>query len=508
MSVQASIQEIPIVPDYNIGGLLWPMPAMITQKTDIYTINPNSFTFSAVEKSNSILQRAFERYLLLCFPNTTLNQKLGQGYLVNQTLLVNVAQASEDDIIQLGVDESYILEITSAGWELTSVGVFGALRGLETFSQLIMHNGTSYSILETKILDSPRFPWRGLLIDTSRHWLPVESILDTIRAMSYSKMNTLHWHIVDGQSFPLESKLYPLLSLSGAYRPNQVYTQSDVLRIVSFANDHGVRIVPEFDMPAHASSWGFGYDFMTIKCFSRRDPYDFNDGWGDNPMDPTNPAVYDFVQNFLTEAVTLFPDHWLHLGGDEISYSCWNTTKINNYMKQNNIKTYKDLEAYFISTINNYIKKNLNKNVAYWQEVYASTSPFIGNAVDVWLDSHTLSNVIDEGLYAIQSFGWYLDHLDSDWYDYYKQDPVPVNATQEQIKYILGGEASMWAESVDVTNLHQKVWPRASSVAERLWSPITVTDPVSAIHRLSQHRCRYVSRGIPASPFQPGPGCY
>jgi len=225
-------------------------------------------------------------------------------------------------------------------------------------------------------------------------------------------------------------------------------------------------------------------------------------------MDPSNPMVYDFVQNFLQEVSTLFPDNWLHLGGDEINYNCWNTTAINAFMKEHNIKTAKDLEAYFITVINNFVKKNLNKQMAYWQEVFESTSPFIGNAVDIWLNANALATVISQGKYAIQSFGWYLDHLDSDWYDFYKQDPVPPNAPADQIKFILGGEASMWAETVDVTNLHQKVWPRASSVAERLWSPKSVTDQVSAIHRLSQQRCRLVTRGIPASPFQPGPGCY
>jgi len=306
----------------------------------------------------------------------------------------------------------------------------------------------------------------------------------------------------------LESIIYPLLSLEGSYRPNQIYTQANVISIVSFANDHGVRVVPEFDMPAHASSWGFGYDFMTLKCYTRRDPYDFNDGWGDDPMNPINPMVYDFVQNFLSEVATLFPDNWLHLGGDEINYNCWNTTEINEYMKENNILTYKALEAYFISNINNYIKKNLNKQMVYWQEVYANTSPFIGNAVDIWLDAHTLAKAINQSTYAIQSFGWYLDNLSADWYNFYKQDPVPANVTQDKIKFVLGGEASMWAETVDVTNIHQKVWPRTAAVAERLWSPATVKDMVSAIQRLSQHRCRYVKRGIPASPFQPGPGCY
>jgi hexosaminidase len=318
--IQSRPQDHPSTPDFKSGGLVWPQPATIIQTNNVFTINPSTFNFTLAGQNSSLLQRALQRYQKLCFPITT--NPIYPWELANQTLKVSVLEASETDQIQFGVDESYILEVTTSNWILTAANVFGAIRGLETFSQLITNNRSVYTILETKIVDSPRFPWRGLLIDTSRHWLPVESILDVIRAMSYSKLNTLHWHIVDGQSFPLESAVYPLLSLQGAYHPNQVFTQEDVVKIVSYANDHGVRVVPEFDMPAHSSSWGFGYDFMTIKCYSRRDDYDFNDGWGNNPMDPINPAVYVFIQNFLSEVATIFPDQWLHLGGDEINYNC------------------------------------------------------------------------------------------------------------------------------------------------------------------------------------------
>jgi len=326
--------------------------------------------------------------------------------------------------------------------------------------------------------------------------------------MSYSKLNTLHWHLVDGQSFPYESKVFPLLAQEGAYRSNQVFTQESVKQIIAFGNDHGVRILPEFDMPAHATSWGFGYDFMTVKCYGRRDPYDFNDGWGDDPMDPSNPKVYQFIEDFLTEAASVFPDDWLHLGGDEINYKCWNTTVINQYMKDHGFKTYNELEADFIKQINAFIKSKLNKNLVYWQEVFQNTSPFIGTAVDVWINAPPLTQAIKQGIKAIQSFGWYLDHLNDDWSTYYNQEPIPNGVTPEQAKLVLGGEGSMWGETVDDTNIHQRVWTRASAIAERLWSPQSVRNQTSAIPRLAQHRCRYVKRGIPAEPFQPGPGCY
>jgi len=261
-------------------------------------------------------------------------------------------------------------------------------------------------------------------------------------------------------------------------------------------------------MPAHATSWGFAYEYLIIPCFKRSNDYDFNDLWADCPMDPTNSQVYTFLQNFLMEVSTTFPDKWLHLGGDEVIYSCWNTTNINQFMKDNGINSYELLEAYFIQKINTYIKDNFDRNLIYWQEVFQSTSPFIGTAVDVWKDAATLVNVIKQNINAIQSFGWYLDHLQDDWTTFYKQDPIPQGTPVDMQKYVLGGETSMWGESVDSNNIHQRIWPRASAVAERLWSLSTVTDATAAVPRLSIHRCRMVSRGIPVSPFQPGPGCY
>jgi len=419
---------------------------------------------------------------------------------------VKVAQATEKDQIQFGVDESYTLTIGSPISTITAPTTWGALRGLETFSQLLMRNPASFTIASATVTDFPRFGWRGLLIDTSRHWLPVKTIKETISAMSFSKLNTLHWHIVDGQSFPFESKSFPLLQ-TGAYRPNQVYTQDQIKDIISFANDHGVRILPEFDMPAHATSWGFGYPFLIVPCNPRSSIYDFNDGWGDQPMDPTNPNVYQFIAKFLSEVAALFPDNWLHLGGDEVEYSCWNTTRINKYMKENGIATFQDLETLFILEVNKRIQ-GLGKQTIYWQEVFQNTNPFIGDSVDVWKDSTTLAKVIAAGKKGIQSFGWYLDNLGAGWVDFYNQDPIPPKTPPSQKALVLGGETSMWGESIDVSNIHQRIWVRAAAVAERLWSAETVTNATAALPRLLEHRCRIMRRGIPSSPFAPGPGCY
>eukprot|EP01127_Copromyxa_protea_P002197 TRINITY_DN1208_c0_g1_i2.p1 TRINITY_DN1208_c0_g1~~TRINITY_DN1208_c0_g1_i2.p1 ORF type:complete len:421 (-),score=32.37 TRINITY_DN1208_c0_g1_i2:389-1651(-) len=372
------------VPDYRIGGSLWPYPESLKTTEQEYSLDPTKFSWNVTGESNQILTRAVQRYKKLAFPNwkeTILNALEFHGPLI-LSLTIDVAKCDDGDQIQFGADESYTLAISAPTSILKSNTVWGALRGLETFSQLVRTKLGAYTIRKTSIQDGPRFGWRGLLIDTSRHWLPVTSILETIDAMSYNKLNTLHWHMVDGQSFPFESKVFPLLSEHGSYRADQVYKQSDIRAIISYANERGVRVLPEFDMPAHATSWGLGYPFMIVPCGSQSNADDFNDSWGDQPMDPTNPQVYEFIEEFIAEVSSLFPDHWLHLGGDEVPYNCWNTSSINAYMKEHNIDSYQKLETDFIIEINKRIRK-FGKHTSYWQEVFQNTSPFIGGAVDV-----------------------------------------------------------------------------------------------------------------------------
>jgi len=167
--------------------------------------------------------------------------------------LLNVILTNEcEEWPSLNMDESYTLSVTTGSAMLKASSVWGVLRGLQTFSQLIYHNSdvNAPSINNTMITDSPRFGWRGILLDTSRHFLPKESILRNLEAMAFNKINVFHWHIVDDNSFPYQSRDFPGLSDKGAYdRNTHVYTQADVREIIEFARLRGIRVVPEFDTP-------------------------------------------------------------------------------------------------------------------------------------------------------------------------------------------------------------------------------------------------------------------
>ena len=201
-------------------------------------------------------------------------------------------------------DESYSLKINHNGAVLRSPTLYGALQGIETFIQLIRLDKYGFVVPAIQITDGPRFHWRGLLVDASRHWIPPSVIKRNLEAMSMVKLNVLHWHLTDDQGFRVESKQYPKLHELGS--DGMFYTQEDVREIVEFASDLGIRVLPEFDMPGHTSSWFVAYPELA----SAPGPYQIKRKWGGfgATMDPTKEETYTFISNFLSEMATLFPD--------------------------------------------------------------------------------------------------------------------------------------------------------------------------------------------------------
>lgn len=423
--------------------------------------------------------------------------------------------------MQLGVDESYTLNVTSPIAVLVAPTVYGALRGLETFSQLLEcqenEGQWSYTIGNTPITlsDKPRFPWRGLLIDTSRHFLPLDTIYTAIDGLAYSKMNTLHWHAVDAQSFPFESDTVPQL-VQGAWRNDLVYSKADMAAVVAYGKARGVRVVVEFDTPGHAASWGKGVPEMTVT-----DCPAYTHNINNIPLNPTINLTYSILAKFFGEMAATFSDHYLHFGGDEVVYGCWG--------QDQNIVNFKNRHGFSFDQLLNYYFQNVwqglpswQKNPVVWQEVFLAGVSLPAQAVvHIWEAPSagvTVLDVIKKNHKTIVSPGWYLDHLDQTWADMYVIDPT-TNCTSAaaasagrcfnitdptEAALVLGGEAAMWGEQVDGNNFSPRVWPRTAAVAERLWSRASVNDPNAALSRLLAHRCRLVRRGVAAAPLQPG----
>lgn len=210
------------------------------------------------------------------------------------------------------------------------------------------------------------------------------------------------------------------------------------------------------------------------------------------------------------ELVQVFPDQYVHIGGDEVEFTCWDSnSNITDYMKQNNISTFEQLEERYIQRVVNSFD-NLNESTVVWQEVFVNGVKLPnGTVVHVWTgDRRSLLNEItSQGLPTLLSECWYLDHLATggDWEKFYNCDPHDFPGTKKQKDLVLGGEACMWSESVDNGNVLQRIFPRVSAAAEKLWSQEHVNNQQEAAHRLEEHTCRMKVRGIPAAPPN-GPG--
>lgn len=465
---------------------------------------------STAGPSCSLLQEAFRRYYnyIFGFHKRYHGPAEFQGGAQLQQLQVSITLKSEcDSFPNVSSDESYSLLVKEPVAFLKANSVWGALRGLETFSQLVYQDSYgAFTIKESSITDSPRFAHRGILIDTSRHYLPVKTILKTLDAMAFNKFNVLHWHIVDDQSFPYQSTAFPELSNKGSYSLSHIYTPRDVHTVLEYARFRGIRVIPEFDTPGHAASWGKGQKGLLTPCYN---PSQQIEKFG--PINPILNTTYTFFNTFFKEISSVFPDQFIHLGGDEVDFECWSSNpNILNFMKKKGFgRNFIRLESFYIKNIFNIIT-SLKKHSIVWQEVFDDGIELQPDTVvEVWKGENyfeDLKQVTSSGFAAILAAPWYLDAISygQDWRRYYMVEPLNFVGSKKEKQLVIGGEACLWGEYVDATNLIPRLWPRASAVGERLWSPATVTNLDDAYSRLVIHRCRMVSRGIAAQPVFTG----
>ncbi|KAF0310057.1 Beta-hexosaminidase subunit beta [Amphibalanus amphitrite] len=403
------------------------------------------------------------------------------------------------------MDEQYSIKINvpdSPGRaQIISDSLWGAYRGLETFTQLIYFSEKhgQFHLRQGIIRDFPRYAHRGLMLDTSRHFLSVSSIKATLELMAFNKFNVFHWHLVDDPSFPFVSVTFPNLSGKGAYRPDMVYTLDDVADIIEFARRRGIRVVPEVDTPGHVRSWGAGADNLLTVCYNE------TTGQPDGtfgPLDPTKGSTYRFVRRLLEEVTTRFPDKYIHLGGDEVffGFPCWlSNPDVQAWMEKLNISTAEEVEKAYMQRLLRLVKRLPAKpEYVIWQDVVDNNITVQPDTiVHVWKGGadgwqQEADKVTSLGHRTIISSCWYLNYINYgvDWPQYYECEPEDFNGTLVQKSLLLGGEACMWGEFVDDTNLISRTWPRAAAVAERLWSAKEVSDAEVARPRMEEHRPR------------------
>ncbi|KAL3523240.1 hypothetical protein ACH5RR_016074 [Cinchona calisaya] len=487
---------------------IWPMPVSVSYGRDRLYLS-NEFELktdgSKYSDASGILKDAFFSLLDVIKGDHVIEVNASS---LDPSLVIKGIQVvilSPSDELQHGVDETYKLSVPVQGNPIYAYveaqTVYGALHGLQTFSQVCRFNFAT-RVIEVyqapwTIFDQPRFSYRGLLIDTSRHFLPLPVIKKVIDSMTYAKLNVLHWHIVDTQSFPLEIPSYPKL-WNGAYSSSERYTMDEAAEIVRYAQRRGIHVLAEIDVPGHAQSWGFGYPSLwpSTNCTQ--------------PLDVSNNFTFKVIDGILSDFSKVFKYRFVHLGGDEVDTSCWTSTPhISKWLKK---KGFNASEAYQYFVLKaQQIALSHGYEIINWEETFNNFGSKLSRKTVVhnWLGGGVAQRVVAAGLRCIVSNQdkWYLDHLDATWQDFYSNEPLTNITKPEQQALVIGGEVCMWGEHIDGSDIEQTIWPRAAAAAERLWTPYDnlAKNPREVTSRLAHFRCLLNRRGVAAAPVS-GPG--
>ncbi|ORX70000.1 beta-hexosaminidase-like protein [Linderina pennispora] len=445
---------------------------------------------------------------------------------------VSLSVESTDETLNLDTDESYTLDVPVSGEAtLKAKTPYGALRGLETLSQLVVTNGASKAIRNTPIHieDSPFFPHRGIQLDTARNYLPISALKRTIDAMSYNKLNVLHWHIVDSQSWPVESKTFPDLQKNGAYSAKETYSHAEVRDLIQYAKGRGVRIIPEFDVPGHTYIVGKARPDL-MSCMNMQPNWDqYAAEPPSGQLNIAKPETIEFTNKLVKEYTGLFTDNVFHLGGDEVNRKCWKEDPdVQKYLAAHPGEDVETLLASWYSKVHEYLG-SLNRTAYTWEETlfHSTYEPPKDTIVQTWIDEQSIPKTVSKGYRSVASPASYY-YLDcghgawlsnwvagnswcdpfKTWMKIYSFDPLTGITDPAQQKLVLGGEVQLWAEQSDETVLDNRLWPRAAAMAETTWSGkkdatgrVRTTEEVAS--RLHEQRFRMVDRGISAGPMQP-----
>ncbi|MBL57125.1 MAG: beta-hexosaminidase [Flavobacteriales bacterium] len=443
---------------------LLPQPSTYNKNVGKFVVSPQTYVY--LKHSSEDLKKYTERFIrrLQNRSGITLESLVTQD--TSHTHEIIISYTKNIDQLELHIDESYTIQVTPNKISIESPTNIGVYRAMETLLQLVKTNEKGAYIGACTITDQPRFPWRGLLIDVCRHWIPLEIILQNIDAMAAVKMNVIHLHLTEDQGFRIESKKFPLLHQLG--NDGNYYTQDDIKKIIQYAKERGIRVIPEIDIPGHSTSWLVGYPRLA----SIERDYEVATRFGlfKGSINPINDYSYNFLDTLLTEICALFPDRYFHIGGDENNGLDWEANrKIQKFKIKNELLSNQELQAYFNRKILDILSRN-KKIMVGWDEIFDAELPNT-IAIQSWRGKKSLYKTAESGFESILSNGYYLDKVQP-LSHYYKNDPVPVNAviSPKAQKMILGGEATMWTELTDHTNINSRIWPSTLALAERLWS--------------------------------------
>jgi hexosaminidase len=477
---------VAIFPAFTVSAAtqpaLMPWPSQVEFKSDALSLDrPLRIESMGCDQR---VRRAVERF------RAQLSTQTGNLYLhldpeAKDNLSLSIHCATQGlPVQQVNEDESYSLTVGATDVKLEAPTPLGAMHGLQTLLQLAEWGPKGWDIPAVAIQDTPRFPWRGLMIDVSRHFMPLDQLERQIDGMAAVKLNVLHLHLSDDQGFRVESKKAPKLQLLGS--EGLFYTQDQIREIVAYSRDRGVRVIPEFDVPGHSTCWTVAYPELASDTPSSRIVRNQTDVQLP-PLDPTNEKVYKLLDTVFGEMAALFPDAYFHIGGDEVDPKYWNKSEhIQAFMKAHELKDADALQAMFNKRLLAIVTKH-GKHMIGWDEILQPELPK-ESMIQSWRGPKSLAVAAKQGFSTILSAGYYLD-LMYPASDHYLVEPLSGDAaslTPDEQKHILGGEAAEWAEYITPENADNRIWPRTAAVAERFWSPASVRDVDSMYVRMDR----------------------
>ncbi len=470
---------------------LMPLPASITRQDGALLVTPasgapSSFTLSYGQTHDARLENAVKRAVAqlswTCGGDvlrSVVDHASLPGSPANPSLILDVAGPGET-IQSIDEDESYRLVVTPQGATLTAATDVGAMRGLATILQLATNEDGACVLPAVTISDTPRFRWRGFMLDVSRHFEPVPMIERTLDGMAAAKLNVFHWHLSDDQGFRAQSLRFP--NLTDLASDGQFYTQEQMRAVVAYARARGIRVVPEFDMPGHSTSWILAYPKLNPEARITQLPLVY--GTPTAVLDPTSKFTYKFIDALVEEMGAIFPDEYFHIGGDEVQGKAWTSNpRIAAFMRKKGFTTPAELQAYFNQRVDLILRKQGKKMIG-WDEILNPALPK-NIVIQSWRGVASLAEGAQQGYQGILSAPYYLDGQKTSA-QMFLADPIPADTTltADQQKLILGGEVCMWSEQLDQTTVDSRIWPRSMAVAERFWSPRSDRDVSDMYRRL------------------------
>ena len=476
---------------------LMPAPVSVAAKEGKFRITPDLCADYA--KGDPTLASAVDRFfqLLNLQTRTFFNR---ESFLPAPTAQLVIVSGKTEAPLP-GVDESYELEVMPSGIRLVAKTSIGALRGLETLLQLAASDTTGFYFPAVSIQDHPSFPWRGLMIDVARHFIPMEVLKRNVDAMSAVKLNVLHLHLTDDEGFRMESRAFPKLHQEGSN--GRYYTQVELKDLVRYAAERGIAVIPEFDLPGHCRSWLAGYPELASTPGKYTPGPRFNaDGKSLGEMmaminttatpsiDPTKESVYKFLETLAGEVRSVFPYAYFHIGADENNGVAWKQNpSITAFMQKNRIPDVKALEHYFVMRVHAIVQKK-GMRLIVWEEAFNKDLP-ADVIVQKWKPELALmgtplsaATVLGQGNDLIISTGFYLDHH-MPAYIHHRNPLFQASKSVENMKgRLLGGEAAQWSEIADGNTIETRMWMNTAAIADRLWSPPGQSDTRDLYARL------------------------